>query len=143
MSVTDSTPGDGEPPSLAEKTKDWYKKHKPKVRFAFGVTLAVGLGLVVAARRHEGQDGEGYDAEDNQDRQPVSDRETTNTPRQSTLDPDRDPFLRRLPPGQQASEAAKERYRELTGNELPPGYTLVRRWFFLSPDDEDPSEAAA
>jgi hypothetical protein len=24
-----------------------------------------------------------------------------------------------------------------------PGYTLVRRWFYLSPDDDDPGEAAA
>ncbi|MEU7555959.1 hypothetical protein AB0B01_27125 [Streptomyces sp. NPDC044571] len=143
--MTDLMPGeppeDSEPTSFAETAKNWYARHKPKIRVALGVTLAVGL--VVAAHRYERQDGEWYDAEDIGDWEPVSDRVAPNEPRQSALDPDRDPFLRRLPTGQQASEAAKARYRELTGNELPPGYTLVRRWFFLNPEDEDPGEAAA
>ncbi|MGW1817100.1 hypothetical protein ACWCQM_26445 [Streptomyces sp. NPDC002125] len=138
---SEPTPEGGDPTSFAEKTKDWYGRHKPKIRVALGVTLAVGL--VVVAHLHGRRDGERYDAEDIGDFEPDSDREATDEPRQSALDPDRDPFLRRLPAGQQASEAAKERYRELTGNELPSGYTLVRRWFFLNPGDEDPGEAAA
>ncbi len=141
MCVNDSTPEDGEPTSFVEKTKNWYERHKPKIRIVGAVTLAVGL--VVVAHLATRQDGERYDAEDIGDSEPVSGREATDEPRRSSLDLDRDPFLRRLPAGQQASEAAKARYKELTGNDLPPGYTLVRRWFYLSPDDEDPGEAAA
>jgi hypothetical protein len=139
--VNDPTPEDGKPTSFAEKTKNWYERHKPKVRIVGAVTLAVGLAVV--AHLATRQDGERYDAEDIGDSDLVSGSEATDEPRRSSLDPDRDPFLRRLPAGQQASEAAKARYKELTGNELPPGYTLVRRWFYLSPDDEDPAEAAA
>ncbi|MGW2058478.1 hypothetical protein ACWCOZ_31975 [Streptomyces sp. NPDC001840] len=105
------------------------------------MTLVVGLTVVASLTTR--QDGERYDAEDLGDSEPVSGREATDEPRRSSIDPDRDPFLRRLPAGQQASEAAKARYRELTGNDLPPGYTLVRRWFYPSPGDEDSGEAAA
>lgn len=151
---SERTPEDGEPTSFREKTKDWYERHKPKIRVAFGVTLAVSL--VVVAHLYQKQDGERYDAEDIEDspepdavseptepRQPSVSEPTE--PRQSSLDPDRDPFLRRLPPGHRASEAAKERYRELTGNELPPGYTVVRRWMYRDDASEevDPGEAAA
>ncbi|MET9528023.1 hypothetical protein [Streptomyces coeruleorubidus] len=139
--MNDSTPEDGEPTSFAEKTKNWYERHKPKIRIVGAVTLAVGLAVV--AHLATRQDGERYDAEDIGDSDPVSGCEATDEPRRSSLDPDRDPFLRRLPAGQQAGEAAKARYKELTGNDLPPGYTLVRRWFYLSPDGEDPGEAAA
>ncbi|MEV6479036.1 hypothetical protein [Streptomyces sp. NPDC051576] len=138
---SEPTPEGGEPTSFAEKTKGWYERHKPKIHVALGVTLAVGLVGVAHLRRR--REGERYDAEDIGDFEPNSGHEATDEPRQSALDPDCDPFLRRLPDGQQASEAAKQRYRELTGNELPPGYTLVRRWFFLNPGDEDPGEAAA
>ncbi|WP_345457480.1 hypothetical protein [Actinoallomurus oryzae] len=135
---SEPTPEDGEPTSFAEKTKNWYEKHKPKIRAVGGVTLVVGLAVVAYL-------AERYDAEDIADSEPVSDPETTDEPRRSSLDPDRDPFLRRLPPGQHASEEARARYKELTGNDLPPGYTLVRRWFFPSDssEDEDPGEAAA
>ncbi|MGW2034165.1 hypothetical protein [Streptomyces sp. NPDC001811] len=159
MRVNDSTPGDptleyGEPTpeeseatSFAETTKNWYRKHRGKVLAAGGVLGGMALFVVVASLvgRQDGEryDAERYDAEDIGDSEPVSGDEAADEPRQSSLDPDRDPFLRRLPAGQQASEAAKARYKELTGKELPPGYTLVRRWFFLSPDDEDPGEAAA
>ncbi|MGY1584738.1 hypothetical protein [Streptomyces sp. MN13] len=141
--MTDSTPEVGEPTSFGQKTKTWYEKHKPKIRVAFGVTLAVGLAVV--AHLHERQDSERYDAEDIEDsHEPDAGSEPTE-PRQSSLDPDRDPFLRRLPPGHRASEAAKERYRELTGNELPAGYTVVRRWMYRddASEEEDPGEAAA
>ncbi|MFD0374574.1 hypothetical protein [Streptomyces sp. NPDC127112] len=143
--MTDSTPEDGEPTSFGQKTKNWYEKHKSKLRVALGVTLAVGLGLVVATNLHGRPDGERFDAEDIGEWEPESGPEVPDEPRRSVLDPDRSPFLRRLPPGQRASEAAKERYRELTGNDLPPGYTVVRRWMFLddASEDEDPGEAAA
>ncbi|MFB0631625.1 hypothetical protein [Streptomyces sp. AB3(2024)] len=141
--MTDSTPEDGEPTSFVEKTKNWYGKHKPKIRIVGAVTLAVGLAVV--AHLATRQDAEKYDAKDIADSEPVSSRETADEPRRSSLDPDRDPFLRRLPAGQQASEEVRARYKELTGNDLPPGYTLVRRWFFPSDssEDEDPGQAAA
>lgn len=139
--VNDSTPEDGGQTPFVEKAKQWCERHKPKIRIVGAVTLAVGLGVV--AHLVTRQDGERYDAEDIGDSDPVSGREATHEPRRSSLAPDRDPFLRRLPAGQRASEAAKARYKELTGNDLPPGYTLVRRWFYLSPGDEDPGEAAA
>lgn len=141
--VNDSTPEDDEATSFAQKTKVWYKKHEPKIRVVFGVTLAVGL--VVVAHLYLRQDGERYDAEEIGDSPEPESGSEPKEPRQSSLDPDRDPFLRRLPPGHRASEAAKERYRELTGNELPPGYTVVRRWMYLddASEEEDPGEAAA
>ncbi|MGW4559932.1 hypothetical protein ACWEOV_40920 [Streptomyces sp. NPDC004365] len=138
--MNDSTPEDDEPTSFSQKTKDWYEKHKPKIRVAFGVTLAVGLGLVAVAL-HQRQNGEGCGMEDIGDSLEPEPTE----PRQSSLDPDRDPFLRRLPLGHRASGAARERYRELTGDELPPGYTVVRRWMYLgeASEEEEPGEAAA
>ncbi|MGW2696970.1 hypothetical protein [Streptomyces sp. NPDC001296] len=154
MRVNDSTPGDptlehgeptpedGEATSFAETAKNWYRKHRGKILAAGGVLGGMALFVVVASLAGR-KDAERYDAEDIGDSEPVSGDEAADEPRQSSLDPDRDPFLRRLPAGQQASEAAKARYKELTGKDLPPGYTLVRRWFFLSPDDEDPGEAAA
>ncbi|MGW5466134.1 hypothetical protein [Streptomyces sp. NPDC003996] len=116
------------------KTKNWYERHKPKIRTVGAVTLAVVAHLATR------QDGERYDTEDIGDSEPVSGHEATDEPRRSSLYPDRDPFLRRLSAGRQASEAAKARYKELTGNDLPPGYTLVHRWFYLSPDDETPAK---
>lgn len=139
--MNDSTPEDGEPTSFVERTKNWYERRKPKIHIVGAVTLT--LGLAVVAHLAMKQDGERHSVEDIGDSDPVSGRAATDEPRRSSLDPDRDPFLRRLPAGQQASEAAKARYRELTSNDLPPGYTLVRRWFYLSPGDEGPSEAAA
>ena len=140
--VNDSTPKDDEPTSFAEKTKHWYERHKPKIRIIVGgVTLAVGLAAAVYLATR--QDGEGYDVEDVRDSEPVSDREATDEPRQSCLDPDRDPFLRRLHPDHRASEDAKARFKELMGKDLPPGYTLVRRWMFMNPDDDASGEAAA
>ncbi|MFI6360477.1 hypothetical protein ACIBJF_50020 [Streptomyces sp. NPDC050743] len=123
------------------KTKNWYERHKPKIRIVGAVTLAVGLAVVAHLAMR--QDGERHDAEDIGDSEPVSSHEATDEPRRSSFDPDRDPFLRKLAVGQQASDADKARYKELTGNDLPPGYTLVRRWFYLSPDDDDRGEAAA
>ncbi|MGW0898934.1 hypothetical protein ACWD0G_18410, partial [Streptomyces goshikiensis] len=106
-----------------------------KIRVAFGVTLVVGLAVV--AHLHERADAERHDGEDCGDSESFSDSEATDEPRQSFLDPDRDPFLRRLPDGQRASEEANARYRERRGCDLPSGYTCVRWWSFLSPDDED------
>lgn len=141
--VTDLTPEDDEPSSFGQKTKDWYKKHEPKIRVAFGVTLAVGL--VVVAHLYLSKDGEEYESGDIEDSPEHESGSEPTEPRQSSLDPDRDPFLRRLPPGHRASDAAKARYRELTGNELPPGYTVVRRWMYLddASEEEDIGKAAA
>lgn len=129
MRVNDSTPPeDGEPTRFA-KVKNWGKKHKPKLRAAGGATLAIGGGILAAviASRIEGRDAERYEVEY---WEPPSAPEEADQSRQSFLDPDRDPFLRRLPAGHHASEEARTRYRELTGNELPDGYTVVRRWLY-------------
>ncbi|AVV45341.1 MULTISPECIES: hypothetical protein [Streptomyces] len=130
--MDDSTPGertpaDGEPAPSDEKSKSWYAKHKPKIRVMGGVTLSVSLAVVAYLAR---QGSTRHEVEDIADYEPASDDEATEQPRQSSPAPDRDPFLRRLPPGQHASEEAKARYRELTGNELPDGYTVVRRWMY-------------
>lgn len=127
--MTDSTPPEDSEPTRLTKAKNWCKKHEPKFRAAGGATLAIG-GVILAAviaSRIEGRDVERYEVED---WEPPSAPEEVDQSRQSFLDPDRDPFLRRLPVGQQASEEAKARYRELTGNELPDGYTVVRRWLY-------------
>ncbi|MFC8803929.1 hypothetical protein ACFT9J_10795 [Streptomyces anthocyanicus] len=141
--MNDSTLGkpaseEGEPTSFAEKTKYLCRKHKGKFLAAGGMALAI-VAVVV---RHAMEQSVAESAEE---QEPSPAPETTDQSRRSSLDPDRDPFLRRLPVGQHASEEAKARYRELTGNEIPPGYTLVRRWLFVvdSSEDEDPGEAAA
>lgn len=130
MLVNDSAlPEDGEPIRFA-KAKNWCKKHEPKLRAAGGATLAIGGAILAAviANRIEGRDAERYEVKD---WDPLSaPEEAAGQSRQSFLDPDRDPFLRRLPAGQNASEEAKARYRELTGNELPDAYTVVRRWLY-------------
>ncbi|MFE3578148.1 hypothetical protein [Streptomyces vinaceus] len=144
--MNDSTPPkDAEPTSFAEKTKNWYQRHKPKIRVALGVGVTLAAGLVVVAHLADKQDGERCDAEDLRDSEPISGSEARDEPRHSSLDHDRDPFLRRLPAGQQASEEAKARYKERKGDDVPPGYTSVRPWRFLSDssEDEDPGEAAA
>lgn len=130
--MDDSAPGEpapacGEPAPSVEKTESWYAQHKPKIRVIGGMTLVVGLAVVsYLVRQGVGR----YKAEDIEDYEPAPDDRTTNQPRQSSPDPDSDPFLRRLPAGHQASEEATARYRELTGKELPDGYTVVRRWMY-------------
>ncbi|MCZ1007676.1 hypothetical protein [Streptomyces lydicus] len=130
--MDDSTPGEpapanGDPAPSVEKTESWYAKHKPKIRVIGDVTLIVGLAVVAyLVRQSPGR----YEAEDIGDYEPASDDEATDQPRQSSPNPDSDPFLRKLPADHQASEEAKARYRELTGKELPDGYTVVRRWMY-------------
>ncbi len=130
MRVKDyALPKDGEPTRIA-MAKNWCKKHEPKLRAAGGATLAIGGAILAAvvANRIEGRDAERYEVAD---WDPLSaPEEAGGQSRQSFLAPDRDPFLRRLPAGQNASGEAKARYRELTGNELPDGYTVVRRWLY-------------
>lgn len=143
MRVNNSTPGkpvseDGEPTSFAEKTKHLCRKHRGKILAVGGAALVIVIVVVRQAMEQSVAEGA-------EDQEPSPAPETTDQSRRSSVDPDRDPFLRRLPVGQHAGEEAKARYRELTGNEVPPGYTLVRRWLFLvdSSEDEDPGEAAA
>ncbi|MEU0638153.1 hypothetical protein ABZ338_18185 [Streptomyces albidoflavus] len=141
--MTDSTPEDSEPTSFAEKAKDWYGKHKPKIRIFGAATLTAGLAVVahIATR----QDTERYDAEDIADSEPVSDRETTSEPHRPPSAYDVDPHLRKLPKGQSPSAEKKAQYKGETGDGLPPDHTWVDGWSFLgdSPEDEDSGEAAA
>ncbi|MGA5124394.1 hypothetical protein ACPCAG_13945 [Streptomyces pseudogriseolus] len=126
--MTDSTPcepalEDSKPTSFTSKAKVLYQKHREKIHAVGGVVVSAALTAAVA-RLMEGRDAE--DADEPSSLPP----EAASEPRQSSPAPDRDPFLRRLPPGQRASDAARARYRELTGEELPDGYTVVRRWMY-------------
>ncbi|MFD7750674.1 hypothetical protein [Streptomyces sp. NPDC059757] len=47
--MNDSTPEDGEPTSFREKTKDWYERHKPKIRAVAAAAGAVGAVAVTVA----------------------------------------------------------------------------------------------
>ncbi|TVL92760.1 hypothetical protein CD790_06245 [Streptomyces sp. SAJ15] len=129
MHVTDSTPcepalEDSKPTSFTSKAKVLYQKHREKIHAVGGVVVSAALTAAVARLM------EGRDAEDADNQAPSLPPEAASEPRQSSPAPDRDPFLRRLPPGQRASDEARARYRELTGDELPDGYTVVRRWMF-------------
>ncbi len=139
MRVNDSTPEDDGPASFIENAKSLYRKHRPKVLAVGAAVATVALAAIAASL------AEGRDSENAEDQASLSVPETTDQPRQSSIDDDRDPFLRRLPAGQHASEEAKTRYKESTGNDLPPGYTGVRPWSYLtdSSEDEPPGEAAA
>ncbi|MFD4767546.1 hypothetical protein [Streptomyces niveus] len=121
-------PEDCEPAPANEKPRSWYAKHKPKILVIGGAALTVSLAVVSYLAQRQGS--ERYETEDLGDYEPATDDESTEQPRQSSPDPDRDPFLRRLPAGQHASEEAKARYRELTGDKIPDGYTVVRRWMY-------------
>ncbi|WP_437081035.1 hypothetical protein [Streptomyces sp. enrichment culture] len=126
--MTDSTPcepalEDSKPTSFTSKAKVLYQKHREKIHAVGGVVVSAALTAAVA-RLVEGRDVE--DADEPSSLSP----EAASEPRQSSPAPDRDPFLRRLPPGQRASDEARARYRELTGEELPDGYTVVRRWMY-------------
>jgi hypothetical protein len=120
----DPLPADGEPFSLAEKVKERYERHKPKI-YAAAVTL--GLGLVVAVHYLERQDAEGRAAEDAVGSEPVSHLVVADKPGRSATYPAREPFTRKLPAGQQASITARESYRERESSDLPPGLTWVTR----------------
>ncbi|MEV0871345.1 hypothetical protein ACWC9F_20895 [Streptomyces sp. NPDC001110] len=139
--MTDSTPSeptadDGEPTSFRERAKDWAEKHPRTIRVAKTMVMtagvAAGVAVAVMVFKSDGMaQDEAEDAEEGEAQEPSSAPEAASQTRQSYPDPARDPFLRRLPPGQQASPEARERYRELTdGEELPDGYTLVSRWLY-------------
>ncbi|MFE7748395.1 hypothetical protein [Streptomyces sp. NPDC057428] len=136
--MTDSTPNeptndDGEPTSFRKRAKDWAEKHPRTTRVvkATVMTAGVAAGVAVAVMVFKSDGMTQDEAEDSEAQEPFSAPEAASQTRQSYPDPDRDPFLRRLPPGQQASPEARERYRELTdGDELPDGYTLVSRWLY-------------
>lgn len=143
MRVNDSTPGkptseDGEPTSFAENAKNLIMKHKGKILAVGSALGSVALAAVVAGLT------EGRDTQEAEDQEPVSDPETTDERRSSSAY-DVDPHLRKLPEGQNASEEKKSKYKEETGDDLPPGQTWVNGWSFPgdSPEDEDPGEAAA
>ncbi|WP_030298373.1 hypothetical protein [Streptomyces sp. NRRL F-5681] len=137
-----ATPEDGGPPSFAETTRNWYEKHKPKIRAVGAVGLAVVIGVaVVIANLPDGEDNEVIE-----DSEPASALETIDEPRRSPSAYDVDGFLRKLPEGQRASEAKQARYQEEMGEELPPGYTFVDPWSFSgdsAEQDGEPDQSAA
>ncbi|MDQ1019901.1 hypothetical protein [Streptomyces afghaniensis] len=142
--MNDPTPGepspeDGEPASFAENAKNLIKRRKGKILAVGSALGSVALAVVVASL------AEGRVAEEAEDQEPLSAPETTDEPRRSPSGYEVDPHLRKLPEGQNASEEKKAKYKEETGDDLPPGRTWVDGWSFLgdSPEDEAPGEAAA
>ncbi|MFD4542449.1 hypothetical protein [Streptomyces bauhiniae] len=134
--MTDSTPEDGEPTSFGQKTRNWYREHKPKIRAVGSVTFAVGMAVVahlVARQDADTYEVEAYEAEGDADSESLPAAEAVGEPRQSP-----DPFVRNLPAGQNASEEKKAQYKAETGGDLEPGTTYVHRL-----QGEDPGEAAA
>ncbi|MGV9417929.1 hypothetical protein ACWDO6_10370 [Streptomyces sp. NPDC003674] len=131
-----ANPEDGEPTSLAESAKNWYKKHKTKIVAVGAVGLAV-IGVVASL-------AETQDTEEVEDSEPVSALETIDEPRQPRGAYEVDDFLRKLPAGQRASKAKQEKYKEATGDDLPPGHTFVDGWSFPGDSSEvgNPDQSA-
>ncbi|MGW2398695.1 hypothetical protein ACWCYY_19295 [Kitasatospora sp. NPDC001664] len=122
--MLDSTiqPTGDETVSVGEKAKILYKQHKPKV-----VAAATGLGVIALATllRALQQQADVVVADPHQ--QPHQGDTWSTSGQGPVYDPERDPFLRKLPKGQTASPEARQRYREWSGGrELPEGYTFVR-----------------
>ncbi|WP_327074524.1 hypothetical protein OG196_32490 [Kitasatospora purpeofusca] len=132
-----ANPADGEPTSFAETAKNWYRKHKPKIVAVGAVGLAV-VGVVASLAERQ-------DTEDIEDSEPVFAPETMHEPRRSPSAYAVDDFLRKLPAGQRASEAKQAKYKEATGEDLPPDHTFVDGWSFPggSPEDGNPDPPAA
>ncbi|MFC8415326.1 hypothetical protein [Streptomyces coelicoflavus] len=133
---SEPAPESGEPTSFAEKTKNWYERHKPKIRVVGGVTLAVGLAVVRHLAERPGietQVADRPDAESIVDSEQSTVADTARGPRQTPA-----PHLRNLGPGRNASPGKRAQFREETGGDLPPNTTYV------SPQKgEAPGEAAA
>ncbi|MCW8220081.1 hypothetical protein [Streptomyces griseolus] len=121
---SEPTPKNGEPTFFAKTAKNWYTRHRSRILAVGSVALAVVVAGLAERR----------DSEDTEVPEAVSPPESLDEPRRSSSAYDVDPFLRRLPEGQNASKEKKARYKEETGNDLPPGHTSVRGWSF--PGDE-------
>ncbi|MFH8237287.1 hypothetical protein [Streptomyces sp. NPDC018321] len=142
MHVNDSAPHsepapeEGEPTSFADKTKNWYERHKPKIRVVGGVTLAVGLAVVRHIAERPGvatQDADRPGAESLVDFEQSAVADTAREPRQTPT-----PHLRNLGAGRKASPGKRAQFKEETGGELPPNTTYVN-----PQKGEGPGEAAA
>jgi hypothetical protein len=140
---SEPTPEGGELTSSAEKTKNWYERHKPKIRVALGVTLAVGLAVVIVVARQAMEQNVTEDTENFELLPDTGAGGSDPSPDFEAADPRKGPVLHlmSLPPGSQPSEARKEVYRQATGDELPPGMTC--RGGSSEDEDEGPGEAAA
>ncbi|WP_307679642.1 hypothetical protein [Streptomyces sp. V4I2] len=110
--MNDSTPENDEPTTFVETSKNLFRKHKPKVLAVGGAVGSVALAVIAASLAG------GRGSENTEDQESLSAPETSDQSRRSSSDHDRDPFLRRLPAGQHASDEARARYKELTGNDL-------------------------
>lgn len=132
-----ANPENGEPTSFAETASHWYRKHKPKI-LAVGVVGMAVVGVVASLAERQ-------DTEDIEDSEPVSAPETMDEPCRSPSAYNVDDFLRKLPAGQRASEAKQAKYKEETGEALPPGHTFVDGWSFPgdSPEDGNLDQPAA
>lgn len=116
-----ANPKGGQPTSFTQTTRNWYRKHKPKIQAAGAIGLAaVGSAIALLADRQH--------AEERDDSELETVPSSAGTRRRPPGPHDVDPFLRRLPDGQRASATARANYKAATGKDLPPGYTYVNGW---------------
>ncbi|WP_159072292.1 hypothetical protein [Streptomyces sp. CMB-StM0423] len=113
-----ANPEDGEPTSFAESVRDWCKKQKPKILAVGAIGLAFAGVVASLAERRDAHEGS----------EPASPPEATAGSRQPPGPYGVEDFRRKLPPGQRASPAKRAKYKEVTGEDLPPGYTFVDGW---------------
>ncbi|WP_242888805.1 hypothetical protein [Actinomadura litoris] len=140
--MTDPTPPeDSEPTSFAENARNWYQKHKPKIRAVGAASLIVGL--TVAAHLAERRGIKAWDADGAEDSAPPTPAFEDSDPPKRTAHNVRASVVK-LSAGRQASERCRAAYREATGEDLPAGSTYRsehRRG--ASEEDETRGEEAA
>ncbi|WP_411089568.1 hypothetical protein [Streptomyces sp. 061-3] len=125
--MTDSTPEDGEPTSLGQKTKNWYEKHKPKIR-AVGGAVGVAVAVAVVVARHAVEQSATEETEE------TGETEDSGSAADSTEEKEQ-----RNSPGKH--NVAPHKRRLADGREIDvSGY---ERGSSSEDEDEDPGEAAA
>ncbi|MDY0816085.1 hypothetical protein [Kitasatospora purpeofusca] len=131
--MNDSTPPEDGKPTSFTKAKEWCKKHESQLLAAGGIAVGLVVGLLVVRHLGENSDAGTYAVEESTASEPVSAAEPADEQR-----PSPSPHLRKLRPGQNASEEKKAQYKERTGEDLEPGVTWVD-----PPKQEPGGEAAA
>jgi hypothetical protein len=121
--VNDSTPPeDGEPTSFGQKTKNWYEKHKSKIRAVGGAVGGVALTAAVLVAKHAMEQNAAEDAEDTGS---AADSAEEDERRKPSIKHTVAPHKRRLADGREIDVSGYERGGS------------------SEDEDEDPGEAAA
>ncbi|MET7436084.1 hypothetical protein ABZT16_45615 [Streptomyces flaveolus] len=134
--MTDSTLEDDEPTSFGQKTKNWYEKHKPKIRAVGGaVGVAVAVALVVAkhaVEQNAAEDAEyTEETEETEDTGSAADSAEEDERRKPPIKHNVAPYKRRLPDGREIDVSGYERGGSSDDEDEDED------------EDEDPGEAAA